>query len=84
MIEAGALTPNLEVPMFTGPGTWAGGSYELALEYPPGDDELLTRALLCLWSAPVLSGCYRERPNDPDDEPTLDTAAGRSPLDAVL
>lgn len=46
--------------LFALPHVWAGGLYELALEYQVSSDSILTQALQAVWSADRLRGCWRQ------------------------
>ena len=70
--------------VFTNADAWSGGSYELALDIGPVDDERLERALRALWSFRDLDGCYRCRGLEPRDQPRLVLATGTFDLNERL
>lgn len=54
--------------IFTAPGTWAGGLYELAIELPGRGDFVVTHALANVWKFPGLNGCYLSKDIEPDGQ----------------
>ena len=52
--------------IFTAPGTWDGGLYELCLELPERGNEVIARALATIWQVPALTGCYLTRDVGPE------------------
>lgn len=61
--------------VFTAEGAWEGGSYDLALELGPHDDERLTRALRALWTYPDLDGCYLHADREPHEQARTEVGA---------
>ncbi len=62
--------------LFTRPGAWDGGGYDLSLVYGPGSARLLGAAFAELWEHPALDGPYGDRSREPEDQPklTMETA----------
>lgn len=58
--------------LFTIPGAWSGGFYELAMEFVDGAVTRASRAHERLWSHPSLDGCFRERGKEPEDQERVD------------
>ena len=54
--------------VFTNPDNWAGGFYELALEFSPSSAVTLDQALQTLWHQETLVGCYAEHNNVPSHQ----------------
>lgn len=60
-------------PIFTGPDTWLGGFYELAIELGLRCNERLDRAVQAVWRFPGLQGPFPSRDLEPSEQ-TLVTA----------
>lgn len=72
--------------IFTRPGAWNGGSYELAVDLGPADDTKLENALTAIWSHADLNGCYLHRDREPAGQIGLRRRWVQSPqsLDELL
>lgn len=68
--------------IFTRPDVWTGGSYELAVEVGPRDDEAVRRALQAIWTAPSLDGCFPLADREPHEQARV--AIPECTLDAPL
>ena len=54
--------------LFTAPGAWSGGYFELSLEYPCAATADHLRAADALWKHETLQGCYLRRDREPGDQ----------------
>ena len=53
---------------FTDQENWTGGFYELSLEVGDRDDDRLQRALVALWRAAAIAGCYGGTDREPAEQ----------------
>lgn len=70
--------------VFTNEDAWNGGSYELALELGPVNDQLLQRALAAVWSFPELDGCFLRMDLEPRDQRRITIPDPNLELNACL
>jgi hypothetical protein len=57
--------------IFTAPGVWHGGTFELSIELGPPDDMRLRAAFEAVWACPDLEGIYLDREREPEAQPKL-------------
>jgi hypothetical protein len=67
--------------LFKIPDTWFGGSYDLAMEYKSGSDEVVREALRAAWASPNLDGCYLK--NDAEIEAQQKVKIDDQPLGGI-
>ena len=64
--------PDSEQRLFTQPGAWSGGHYEIDVQLRASQ---LPMAVAALWQFPQLDGCYSHRDREPSSQARLDPAA---------
>lgn len=74
--QRGLRQPSYMPKLFTRSGEWAGGGYELAMQYR-SESRFARRALAALWSLPKVGPCYARNDVEPHAQVALDLDSAR-------